>query len=147
MAALNPCKNRAEIKSAPFGAIDASSDVIMTLVVPIRKIRFRPTISAMRPKTSTNIALAIKKAIGTQPRSTASRFRSSAMVGNATLVADNIRGVVNAFNNTITNAACCTDAFSRVLSILFVSKYEENQRTAIFLHLLLLHFQGHSLVL
>ena len=118
MAALIPCKKRAVIRNAPLLAVAASNDVTMTHTVPIRKIRLRPTMSAIRPKISTNIALAIKKAIGIQPSITASSCRSSAMVGSATLVADNIKGVVNAFNNTITNAARCNDTFPTGLFII-----------------------------
>ncbi len=147
MAALIPCKKRAVIRNDPLLANDARSDVTMTLTVPIRKMRFRPTMSAIRPKTSTNIALAIKKAIGIQPSITASNFRSSAMAGNATLAADNIKGVVNAFNNTITNAARCNDTFSTGLSIIGFS-YSEFTYIKIIISNFIYHPQSfHSQVL
>ena len=107
-----PCKKRAMIKVAPFTANAASNEVTTTLAVPIRKIRLRPTRSERRPNSKTNIALAIKNAIGIQPTVTASSRKSSAISGKATFEADSIIGVANAFNNTIASVYRCSDRLS-----------------------------------
>src|SRR5690606_16602620 len=107
MAALIPCRNLAVTSNSPFTDAAASIDVTMTLAVPATKMRLRPYISANRPNTSTNIALAIKNAIGIQLSMTALTFNSTAIDANATFVADNINGVVKQFSNTIINADFC----------------------------------------
>ena len=91
----------------------------MTLLVPIRNIFFLPIISAMRPNIKTNIALAVRKAIGIQHNNTAFKDNASAIDGIATLTADNMRGVVNAFNRIMISVMRCME-FSRIEAFMYV---------------------------
>ena len=86
---------------AVFTEAAAIMEVMITATVPSKKMRLRPTLSARRPKISTNMVLAIKNAIGTQVMATAVSDRLEAMVGSATFADDNISGTANAFSRII----------------------------------------------
>ena len=86
----------------------ANKDARITATAPVRNIFLRPYISARRPKISTNMALAIKKAVGIQLRSRAESDKSSAMAGSATFTDDSMIGTDIAFNKTMTSTYFCS---------------------------------------
>tara|TARA_Y100000385_G_C12672175_1_gene458458 strand:- start:81 stop:503 length:423 start_codon:yes stop_codon:yes gene_type:complete len=98
-------------------------EVRMTVTTPIIKIFFLPNKSAQRPKMSTNIALAIKYAIGIQVMVTALSEKYSVMAGRATFVADNIIGVANALRTTIKRTRDCFEAIALLKDIIVTAKY------------------------
>src|SRR5690554_6243232 len=105
----------------PLMDIAAIEDVTITAAVPIRKIFLRPTVSATLPKISTNMALAIRNAIGTQLSINASICRSRAIDGSATLVDDSMMGVANEFSVIISRTARRTSGVSGELNSMWYS--------------------------
>jgi hypothetical protein len=84
-----------------------TKEVMITVTIPIIKIFFLPNKSAQRPKIKTNIALAIKYAMGIQLTTTASRKKCLLIVERATFVADSMMGVENALRTTIKRTSDC----------------------------------------
>jgi hypothetical protein len=71
----------------------------------------------------TNIALAIKYAMGTQVTVTASREKYLLIVGRATFVADSIMGVANALTTTIERTRDCFEAIALLEDCIIAAQY------------------------
>jgi hypothetical protein len=90
-----PCKKRKMISSVADIAIAQRIVAANKIMLPIRNIFFRPTISASLPKGTRNIAVEIRKDIIIQFWATAAIENSLPMVGNAMPTAEPIKGVKN----------------------------------------------------
>tara|TARA_Y100000385_G_scaffold287096_1_gene350521 strand:+ start:212 stop:463 length:252 start_codon:yes stop_codon:yes gene_type:complete len=71
----------------------------------------------------TNIALAIKYAMGIQVTVTASREKYLLIVGRATFVADSMIGVANALRTTIKRTRDCFEAIALLEDCIITAQY------------------------
>jgi hypothetical protein len=106
-----------------FAETAVKTEVRITAPIPIIKTFFLPNKSAHRPKIMTNIALAIKYAMGIQVTVTASREKYLLIVGRATFVADSMIGVANALRTTIRRTRDCFEAIALLKDIIVTAKY------------------------
>src|SRR5690554_1616706 len=114
MAALTPCRKRPPSNIGVFCAKAVNMELTITARLPNRKIRLRPYKSARRPKIITNMALAIKYAMGIQLSARAPMASSLATAGRATLTDDNIKGVLKELSSTMMRTLRCSGVIGGV---------------------------------
>lgn len=105
IAPPKPCKNREAISIAEEGASAHAIDAIAKTHMPMMNTRFRPLISAIRPKGTRNAAAARRYDVATQPYSTVLIENSSDIDGSAIAIDDAMKGVRNELSMANASAA------------------------------------------
>jgi hypothetical protein len=87
------------------GEIPQKKEARVKIIIPIRKILFRPRISAARPAGIRNTAPANRYEVAIQPVETALVPKSAPIVGSAILMEELIKGVRKEANDATSSVA------------------------------------------